>query len=86
MCNIVELLKSLIIYIYFNLQGQNPFESEEFSKTGSHLLESAFNFDCSARLGKLLFVYLTVMEKPIGKPKSSACDSWLYTDVYIFYL
>uniref|UniRef100_A0A8C1CLZ5 non-specific serine/threonine protein kinase n=1 Tax=Cyprinus carpio carpio TaxID=630221 RepID=A0A8C1CLZ5_CYPCA len=50
MCNIVKLLKSLIIYIYFNLQGQNPFESEEFSKTGSHLLESAFNFDCSARL------------------------------------
>lgn len=39
---------------FFNVQGQNPFESEEFSKTGSHLLESAFNFDCSARHGKLL--------------------------------
>uniref|UniRef100_A0A8C2PU30 MAPK interacting serine/threonine kinase 2b n=1 Tax=Cyprinus carpio TaxID=7962 RepID=A0A8C2PU30_CYPCA len=33
-----------------SFKGQNPFESEEFSKTGSHLLESAFNFDCSARL------------------------------------
>ncbi|XP_077079120.1 MAP kinase-interacting serine/threonine-protein kinase 2b isoform X1 [Siphateles boraxobius] len=32
-----------------SFKGQNPFESEEFSKTGSHLLESAFNFDCSAR-------------------------------------
>lgn len=33
-----------------SFKGQNPFESEEFSKTGSHLLESSFNFDCSARL------------------------------------
>lgn len=33
-----------------SFKGQNPFESEEFSKTGSHLLESAFDFDCSARL------------------------------------
>ncbi|KAK9970787.1 hypothetical protein ABG768_026701 [Culter alburnus] len=33
-----------------SFKGQNPFESEEFSKTGSHLIESAFNFDCSARL------------------------------------
>ncbi|XP_059359787.1 MAP kinase-interacting serine/threonine-protein kinase 2b [Carassius carassius] len=33
-----------------SFKGQNPFESEEFSKAGSHLLESAFNFDCSARL------------------------------------
>ncbi|XP_030639765.1 MAP kinase-interacting serine/threonine-protein kinase 2b [Chanos chanos] len=32
-----------------SFKGQNPFESDEFSKTGSHLLESAFNFDCSAR-------------------------------------
>ncbi|XP_056319737.1 MAP kinase-interacting serine/threonine-protein kinase 2b [Danio aesculapii] len=32
-----------------SFKGQNPFESEDFSKTGSHLLESAFNFDCSAR-------------------------------------
>lgn len=32
-----------------SFKGQNPFETEEFSKTGSHLLESAFNFDCSAR-------------------------------------
>uniref|UniRef100_A0A672M7T9 MAP kinase-interacting serine/threonine-protein kinase 2-like n=1 Tax=Sinocyclocheilus grahami TaxID=75366 RepID=A0A672M7T9_SINGR len=34
---------------HLSFKGQNPFESEEFSKTGSHLLESAFNFDCSAR-------------------------------------
>ncbi|XP_051526088.1 MAP kinase-interacting serine/threonine-protein kinase 2b isoform X1 [Myxocyprinus asiaticus] len=33
-----------------SFKGQNPFESEEFSKTGSHLLDTAFNFDCSARL------------------------------------
>ncbi|XP_067250803.1 MAP kinase-interacting serine/threonine-protein kinase 2b isoform X2 [Chanodichthys erythropterus] len=33
-----------------SFKGQNPFESEEFSKTGSHLIDSAFNFDCSARL------------------------------------
>uniref|UniRef100_A0A671QNU8 MAP kinase-interacting serine/threonine-protein kinase 2-like n=1 Tax=Sinocyclocheilus anshuiensis TaxID=1608454 RepID=A0A671QNU8_9TELE len=34
---------------HHSFKGQNPFESEEFSKTGSHLLESAFDFDCSAR-------------------------------------
>ncbi|XP_063056778.1 MAP kinase-interacting serine/threonine-protein kinase 2b [Engraulis encrasicolus] len=32
-----------------SFKGQNPFETDEFSKTGSHLLDSAFNFDCSAR-------------------------------------
>ncbi|XP_062412308.1 MAP kinase-interacting serine/threonine-protein kinase 2b [Sardina pilchardus] len=32
-----------------SFKGQNPFESDEFSKTGSHLLDSTFNFDCSAR-------------------------------------
>ncbi|KAJ8356822.1 hypothetical protein SKAU_G00196160 [Synaphobranchus kaupii] len=31
-----------------SFKGQNPFESE-FSKTGSHLLESAFSFDCPTR-------------------------------------
>ncbi|KAJ8274655.1 hypothetical protein COCON_G00092800 [Conger conger] len=31
-----------------SFKGQNPFESE-FSKTGSHLLESAFRFDCPMR-------------------------------------
>ncbi|TRY98415.1 hypothetical protein DNTS_017962 [Danionella cerebrum] len=33
-----------------SFKGQNPFESEEFTKTGSHLLDSSFNFDCSTRL------------------------------------
>uniref|UniRef100_A0A8C9RZ98 non-specific serine/threonine protein kinase n=1 Tax=Scleropages formosus TaxID=113540 RepID=A0A8C9RZ98_SCLFO len=32
-----------------SFKGQNPFESDDFTKTGSHLLESAFNFDCPAR-------------------------------------
>ncbi|XP_041967497.1 MAP kinase-interacting serine/threonine-protein kinase 2b [Alosa sapidissima] len=32
-----------------SFKGQNPFESDEFSKTGSHLIDSTFNFDCSAR-------------------------------------
>ncbi|KAL6459292.1 hypothetical protein MHYP_G00327640 [Metynnis hypsauchen] len=32
-----------------SFKGQNPFESEEFSKTGSHLLDTAFTFDCSNR-------------------------------------
>ncbi|XP_065102860.1 MAP kinase-interacting serine/threonine-protein kinase 2b [Paramisgurnus dabryanus] len=32
-----------------SFKGQNPFESEEFSKTGSNLLDTAFNFDCSPR-------------------------------------
>ncbi|XP_036409944.1 MAP kinase-interacting serine/threonine-protein kinase 2-like [Megalops cyprinoides] len=32
-----------------SFKGQNPFESDEFTKTGSHLLESAFNFDCPTR-------------------------------------
>lgn len=72
--------------MFFYLQGQNPFESEEFSKTGSHLLESAFDFDCSARLGKSFLFFLlnlTVMEKPVGRPESSACDSWPYNNVYM---
>lgn len=32
-----------------SFKGQNPFETDEFSKTGSHLLDPAFNFDCSTR-------------------------------------
>ncbi|KAI1891611.1 hypothetical protein AGOR_G00145570 [Albula goreensis] len=32
-----------------SFKGQNPFESDDFSKTGSHLLESAFSFDCPTR-------------------------------------
>ncbi|XP_060788486.1 MAP kinase-interacting serine/threonine-protein kinase 2b isoform X2 [Neoarius graeffei] len=32
-----------------SFKGQNPFETEEFSKTGSRFLDPAFNFDCSTR-------------------------------------
>uniref|UniRef100_A0AAY4D8A5 non-specific serine/threonine protein kinase n=1 Tax=Denticeps clupeoides TaxID=299321 RepID=A0AAY4D8A5_9TELE len=32
-----------------SFKGQNPFESKEFSKTASRLLDSAFSFDCSTR-------------------------------------
>uniref|UniRef100_A0A8B9HYA9 non-specific serine/threonine protein kinase n=1 Tax=Astyanax mexicanus TaxID=7994 RepID=A0A8B9HYA9_ASTMX len=32
-----------------SFKGQNPFESAEFTKTGSHLLDTAFDFDCSTR-------------------------------------
>ncbi|KAG7488143.1 hypothetical protein MATL_G00030580 [Megalops atlanticus] len=32
-----------------SFKGQNPFESDDFSKTGSHLLDPAFSFDCSTR-------------------------------------
>ncbi|XP_076860393.1 MAP kinase-interacting serine/threonine-protein kinase 2b isoform X2 [Brachyhypopomus gauderio] len=32
-----------------SFKGQNPFESDNFSNTGSHLLETAFSFDCSTR-------------------------------------
>ncbi|XP_023674299.1 MAP kinase-interacting serine/threonine-protein kinase 2-like isoform X1 [Paramormyrops kingsleyae] len=32
-----------------SFKGQNPFESDDFTKTGSHLHESAFNFDCPSR-------------------------------------
>ncbi|KAJ8418965.1 hypothetical protein AAFF_G00004640 [Aldrovandia affinis] len=32
-----------------SFKGQNPFETDDFSKTGSHLLESTFSFDCPTR-------------------------------------
>ncbi|KAJ8278950.1 hypothetical protein COCON_G00060160 [Conger conger] len=32
-----------------SFKGQNPFESNDFSKTDSHLLESTFSFDCPTR-------------------------------------
>lgn len=51
----IHSLKYLWIKRVFYIQGQNPFESEDFSKTGSHLLDTAFNFDCSARHGMLFF-------------------------------
>lgn len=35
----------------FCLQGQNPFESDDFTKNGSHLMDS-FNFDSSPRHGE----------------------------------
>lgn len=33
-------------------QGQNPFESDDFTKNGSHLIDSSFNFDSSPRHGE----------------------------------
>uniref|UniRef100_UPI0037E796FA MAP kinase-interacting serine/threonine-protein kinase 2b isoform X2 n=1 Tax=Semicossyphus pulcher TaxID=241346 RepID=UPI0037E796FA len=32
-----------------SFKGQNPFESEDFTKNGSHLIDSSFNFDSSPR-------------------------------------
>ncbi|MBN3315572.1 MKNK2 kinase, partial [Atractosteus spatula] len=32
-----------------SFKGQNPFESDDFTQNGSHLLDSAFNFDCPPR-------------------------------------
>uniref|UniRef100_A0A6Q2Y3R4 non-specific serine/threonine protein kinase n=1 Tax=Esox lucius TaxID=8010 RepID=A0A6Q2Y3R4_ESOLU len=32
-----------------SFKGQNPFDSEDYTKTGSHLHESNFNFDCPPR-------------------------------------
>ncbi|XP_070764844.1 MAP kinase-interacting serine/threonine-protein kinase 2b isoform X1 [Enoplosus armatus] len=34
-----------------SFKGQNPFESEDFTKNGSHLIDSSFNFDSSPRHG-----------------------------------
>ncbi|KAM8890539.1 MAP kinase-interacting serine/threonine-protein kinase 2b isoform X2 [Synchiropus splendidus] len=33
-----------------SFKGQNPFESDDFTKNGSHLLDSSFNFDSPPRL------------------------------------
>ncbi|XP_073675434.1 MAP kinase-interacting serine/threonine-protein kinase 2b [Garra rufa] len=70
-----------------SFKGQNPFESEEFSKTGSHLLESAFNFDCSARHDMLSSQPIDIPDAKKRNKKKKRCratDSFSgrFEDVY----
>lgn len=48
----LRLLDETPLLLPFCSQGQNPFESDDFTKNGSHLLDSSFNFDSSPRHGE----------------------------------
>ncbi|XP_052460458.1 MAP kinase-interacting serine/threonine-protein kinase 2 [Carassius gibelio] len=70
-----------------SFKGQNPFESEEFSKTGSHLLESSFDFDCSTRPDMLSSQPIDIPDAKKRHKKKKRCratDSFSgrFEDVY----
>lgn len=48
----LRLFDKTPLLLPFCSQGQNPFESDDFTKNGSHLLDSSFNFDSSPRHGE----------------------------------
>lgn len=48
----LRLFDKTPLHLPFCSQGQNPFESDDFTKNGSHLLDSSFNFDSSQRHGE----------------------------------
>ncbi|XP_051950031.1 MAP kinase-interacting serine/threonine-protein kinase 2-like [Xyrauchen texanus] len=69
-----------------SFKGQNPFESETFSKTGS-LLDTAFNFDCSARPDLLSSQPIDIPDAKKRNKKKKRCratDSFSgrFEDVY----
>uniref|UniRef100_A0A8C6UY26 non-specific serine/threonine protein kinase n=1 Tax=Neogobius melanostomus TaxID=47308 RepID=A0A8C6UY26_9GOBI len=70
-----------------SFKGQNPFESDDFTKNGSHLLDSSFNFDPSPRHDMLSSQPIDIPDAKKRNKKKKRCratDSFSgrFEDVY----